>query len=290
MSDAATAPDAGANAAMRRYWNEVAGPRWVGRAETQEARNIEVADLVLREAAARPGERVLDIGCGPGATALPLASAVAPGGAVTGIDISEPMLGLLRRRIAERGITNLTALLADAQTHRFEPSSFDLLTSRFGVMFFGDPVAAFRNLGSALRPGGRLCMAVWSSIADNLHWKIPFDIAVARVGPPAPSAPNAPGPMAFRDPAYVRNFLNAAGFADITVEKRPFHVIGRSARSEADMAVALGPTGRLLDEKGADEATRQALAREIEPAIAAYAAANGEVRLPGAVLLVKARW
>src|SRR3954462_14620780 len=140
-----------ANAAMRRYWNEVAGPRWVQRAEIQEARNIEVADLVLREAQARPGEQVLDVGCGPGATAIPLAAAVGPTGHVTGVDISEPMLGLLQRRVAERGIANLTPLLADAQTHAFEPASVDLLTSRFGVMFFADHLAAFRNLAKALR-------------------------------------------------------------------------------------------------------------------------------------------
>src|SRR6266446_10678006 len=117
MSQSTATHDASSNAEMRRYWNEVAGPRWVGRAEIQESRNIEVARLLLEEARALPGERVLDVGCGPGATALPLAEAVGPGGHVTGIDISEPMLGLLRRRIAERGIANLSTLLADAQTH-----------------------------------------------------------------------------------------------------------------------------------------------------------------------------
>src|SRR5439155_26608733 len=152
-----------------------------------------------------------------------------------------------------------------------------------------DPVAAFRNLGNALRSGGRLCMAVWASIEDNLHWKVPFEIAVARVGPPAPTPPHAPGPMAFRDPDYVRDFLNKAGFIDIAIEKRGFHVIGRSAKSEAEMAVALGPSGRLLDEKAADDATREALAAAIEPAIASYASPNGEIRMPGTVLLVKAR-
>src|SRR5580704_995881 len=152
------------NDAMRRYWNEVAGPRWISRAETQEARNIEVAQMLLAEIAAKPGERVLDVGCGPGATALPLAASVAPGGSVVGIDISEPMLGLLRQRVAERGIGNLETLLADAQTHALPSASFNLLTSRFGVMFFADPTAAFRNLHGALRPGGRLVMAVWSSI------------------------------------------------------------------------------------------------------------------------------
>ena len=287
MSEA-TAADT-ANAEMRQYWNEVAGPRWVGRAEIQEARNIEVAQLLLAEAAAAPGERVLDVGCGPGATALPLAAAVEPDGEVTGIDISEPMLGLLRRRIAERGITNLAALLADAQTYAFPPASFDLVTSRFGVMFFADPTAAFRNLAGALRPGGRLAMAVWASIDENVHWKIPYDIAVGRIGPPKPVLPYAPGPMAFRDPDYVRGILTQAGFAEIGIDKREFHVLGRSAVSEAEHAGVLGPSGRLLDEKQADEATRQAIIKETEAAFAAYEEPNGEVLLPGTVLVVTAR-
>src|SRR3954453_7035892 len=128
-----------ANAAMRRYWNEVAGPRWVERDEVQEERNIEVAELVLREARARPGEQVLDVGCGPGATAIPLAAAVGPTGHVTGVDISEPMLGLLRQRAPEGGIAKLFRLLAEAQAHPLPPTSFDLITSRFGVMSFSDP-------------------------------------------------------------------------------------------------------------------------------------------------------
>jgi len=278
-----------ANAEMRRYWNEVAGPRWVARAELQEARNIEVAELVLREARPATGECVLDVGCGPGATALPLAAAVGPKGHVTGVDIAEPMLDLLRRRIAERGIANLTALLADAQVHPFAPASFDLLTSRFGVMFFADAKAAFRNLCAALRSGGRLCMAVWSTIPDNLHWRIPYDIAVRRVGPPSPKPPHAPGPLAFSDPAYLREILSEAGFAEIAVDKRPFHVVGKSAANEAELAGMMGPSGRLLDEKQADPETRHAVVRETEAAFASYAERDGTLRLPGTVLLVRAR-
>lgn len=289
MTDTSISPEVSANAAMRRYWNEVAGPRWVERAAIQEARNIEVARLLLAAARAIPGERVLDIGCGPGATALPLAAAVGPQGHVTGIDIAEPMLGLLRERVAKQGIANLTPLLADAQTYAFPPASFDLLTSRFGVMFFADPHAAFRNLAGALRPGGRLVMAVWASIAANVHWKIPFDIAVSRVGPPALQPPIAPGPMAFQDPDYLRGILAAAGFADIAITPTPFHVVGASAASEADHAGVLGPSGRLLDEKGADAATRQRIVAETEAAFAAYAAPSGEVRLPGTFFLVTAR-
>ena len=288
MSDASPTA-AAANAEMRRYWNEAAGPRWVERAEVQEARNIEVAELLLREAEARPSERVLDVGCGPGATAIPLAAAVAPTGHVTGVDIAEPMLGLLQKRVAERGIANLTPLLADAQTHAFPPSGFDLVVSRFGVMFFADPFAAFLNLSAAMKPGGRLCMAVWSGIEENLHWKIPFEIAVRQVGPPKPQPPHAPGPMAFRDPDYFRRILSEAGFGAISVEPRAFNVRGRSAAHEAELAGMLGPPGRLLDEKQAEEATRRAVVKETEAAFARYAGANGEIRLPGTILLGKAR-
>jgi ubiquinone/menaquinone biosynthesis C-methylase UbiE len=278
-----------ANAAMRRYWNEVAGPRWVGRAEVQEARNIEVAELILREARPQPGERVLDIGCGPGATAFPLAAAVGPSGHVTGVDIAEPMLDLLRRRIAERSVANITPLLADAQTYAFPPASFDLLVSRFGVMFFADPYAAFRNLIGALKPGGRLVMAVWAPIAENLHWKIPLDIAIGRLGPPAPADPRAPGPLALSDTDYFREILDRAGFAETTVTPTRFQVIGKSPKDEAELAARMGPPLRLLEEKQADETTRRTLTGEFEAAFDAHAAPNGELRLPGTVLLAKAR-
>ena len=281
-------PD-GANAAMRRYWNEVAGPRWVGRAELQEARNVEVAELVLREARPQPGERVLDIGCGPGATAFPLAAAVGPSGHVTGVDISEPMLDLLRRRIAERGVTNITPLLTDAQVHPFPAAAADLLVSRFGVMFFADPFAAFRNLIGALKPGGRLVMAVWAPISDNLHWKIPLDIAVRRLGPAASADPRAPGPLAFSDPDYFRQILQSAGFAEIAITPTRFQVIGTSPKDEAELAAQIGPPFRLLEEKQADDATRRTLVGEFEVAFAARAAPTGEMWLPGTVLLAKAK-
>jgi ubiquinone/menaquinone biosynthesis C-methylase UbiE len=277
-----------ANAAMQRHWNEVAGPRWVRLGGLQEARNVEVAEMLL--AAARPakGEQILDIGCGTGATLLPFAEAVGPRGHATGIDISEPMLGVARQRIADRRLKNITLLLADAQVHALPASSFDLLTSRFGVMFFADPVAAFRNLISAVKPGGRLCMAVWASIADNTHWKIPYDIAVRRVGPPAAVSPHAPGPLAFSDPDYLRRILETAGFADVGMEKRPFQVHGESASGMAEHSAVMGPAGRLLDEKKADEATRREIIAETASAYAPYANDDGELRLPGTVLLATA--
>jgi SAM-dependent methyltransferase len=275
------------NAAMDRYWNEVAGPRWVGRAGLQEARNVEVAHLLLQAAAPRPGERVLDIGCGTGATAIPFAAAVAPGGHVTGIDISEPMLAQARENIAKAGAADVTLVRADAQLHRFPPDSFDLLTSRFGVMFFADPAAAFTNLHAGLRDGGRLCMAVWAGMADNIHWQIPFDIAVKHLGPPAPADPHAPGPMAFQDPGYLRGVLEKAGFTGIDIAPQGFHIEGGSAQSEAEHAAMFGPAWRLMEEKEAAEADRQAIIAETEAAFSSYTTTGG-LRLPGTILIAKA--
>ncbi|MGC2411467.1 MAG: class I SAM-dependent methyltransferase [Stellaceae bacterium] len=278
-----------ANAAMRRYWNEVAGPRWVGLGGAQEARNVEVAQMLLEAAAAKSGERVLDVGCGTGATLIPFAAAVGPQGHATGVDIAAPMLERARERVAEQGLKNVTLLQADAQVHDFAPASFDLVTSRFGVMFFADPTAAFSNLCGALRPGGRLCMAVWAAIAENVHRRIPLDIAVRRLGPPSPQPPHAPDAQVFADSDYFRSVLTAAGFADIAIEPKRFHVVGASVSGMADNVVLFGAIQRLLDEKQADAATRQAIVKETEAAFAAYAAPSGEIRLPGTFLLATAR-
>jgi SAM-dependent methyltransferase len=276
-----------ANAAMVRYWNEVAGPRWVERGEAQEARNVEMLAMLLDAAAAQPGERVLDIGCGTGVTTAPYARAVGPAGHVTGIDISQPMLDAARQRIEREGLGNVTLLLADAQVHPFPSETFDLLTSRLGVMFFADPFAAFANLIGALRRGGRLCMAVWAPISESTHWQIPYGIAVRHLGEPAPRPRHAPGPHAFGDRDYLRRILESAGFADIGIQPRDFHVRGDTARAMAEHVAMFGAVQRLLDEKQADPATRQAILKETEAAFAAHVTAEG-VLLPATFLLVTA--
>jgi SAM-dependent methyltransferase len=271
---------------MGRYWNEVAGPRWVGRQAVQEARNAEMLALLLAAAKAAPGEHVLDIGCGTGVTTLPYAEAVGPHGHVTGVDISRPMLEAARARLA--GHANVTLLLADAQVHRFKPGAIDLLTSRLGVMFFADPVAAFTNLYGAVKPGGRLCMAVWAPLAENLQWQIPYDIAVRRLGPPAPSDPRAPGPFAYSDRDYLHSILSRAGFADIDIAKRGFNIAGSDAAGLAEHATGFGQVQRLLEEKQADAAAIRDIAAETEAAFAAYATADG-IRIPANCFIAAAR-
>jgi SAM-dependent methyltransferase len=287
MTNASPGPETAANAEMGRYWNEVAGPRWVGRQAMQEARNAEMLAMLLHAASPMPGERVLDIGFGTGVTTVPFAAAVGRTGHVTGVDISRPMLEAAQRRLAEEGLGNVELLLADAQVHPFAPESFDLVTSRLGVMFFADPTAAFRNLRGALKLSGRLVMAVWAPIAENTHWKVPFEIAVRHLGEPAPQPAHAPGPHAFGDRGYLRGILEAAGYAAIAIEPRHFHVRGDSTAAMAEHVALFGAVQRLMDEKKADAATREAIIGETEAAFAAYVTPDG-VRLPATFLLVSA--
>jgi SAM-dependent methyltransferase len=277
-----------ANADQQEYWNTVAGPRWVGLAGFVEKRVQKVNDLLLARSAVAPGEKVLEVGCGTGAATVPLAEAVGDTGEVVGIDISEPMLAAARERISNRGLRNITLLQADAQVHAFEPNRFDLIASRFGVMFFADPTAAFRNLHGATRPGGRLCFACWAGLEENRHWLIPYEVALRHLGPPAPKPPHAPGPMAFADQEYLRSVLDRAGYEGIEIRRETPEIIGASPREEAEHACIMGPSARLIDEKQPQESVRELIKQEMTEAFAAYAKGEAMV-LPSTIFLVTAR-
>jgi SAM-dependent methyltransferase len=277
-----------ANAAQRSYWNTVAGPRWVAAPGFRERRNQESTALLLARLGITGGENVLEIGCGTGALTVPLAAAVGDHGRLVAVDISEPMLGVARQRVEERGLHNVKLLLADAQVFEFEPAVFDLATSRMGVMFFADPTAAFRNIAGALKPGGRLIFACWGPLTENRHWLISYDIALRHLGPPSPQPANAPSPLAFGDPDYVHRVLAGAGFAEVTVERAHPTIVGGSPEEEAQQAMIMGPTARLIEEKKPTELTRQTIAREIEAAFAAETT-SGPIRLPSTIFVVAAR-
>ena len=277
-----------ANTAQHEYWNNVAGPRWVGLGGFVERRVRVVNDLLLAQSAVVPGESVLEIGCGTGAATVPFAEAVGERGRVVGVDLSEPMLAGARQRIVASGLGNIPLMQADAQVYRFEANRFDLIASRFGVMFFADPVAAFRNLLPAARPGGRLCFACWGPLEENGHWLIPYGVALRQLGPPAPTPPRMPGPLAFSDRDYVRTVLETAGFADIEINRETPDIISSTPEEEAEHACIMGPSARLIDEKKPDDAVRATIKREIKEAFAAYAG-DKEMRLPSTVFLVTAR-
>jgi SAM-dependent methyltransferase len=282
------AESADANAGQRRYWNEVAGPRWVAAPGFRERRNQESLALLLARLGLVGCESVLEVGCGTGALTLPLAAAVGEHGSIVAIDISEPMLRVARQRVEERGLQNVTLRLGDAQVFAFQRAAFDLATSRMGVMFFADPTAAFRNIGAAVKPGGRLIFACWAPLSENQHWLISYDIAIRHLGPPAAPPAHEPGPLAFGDPEYIHRVLAAAGFVEVNVDRAHPTIVCGSPEEEARQALLMGPTARLIEEKKPTEAIRQTIAQEIEAAFAS--AGSDPLRLPATIFVVSARW
>jgi SAM-dependent methyltransferase len=256
------------NTEMIRYWNETSGPKWVARMQQLDAQLAALGELALERARPLPGERVLDVGCGCGHTVLQLAERVGPVGRVLGIDISAPMLARAAERT--RDLPQVDLLEADAQLQHFE-GGFDLVFSRFGVMFFQDPVAAFANLRRALAPGGRLTFICWDQIAKNPWMRVPLMAMAAHVPLPEPPAPGAPGPFAFADPERVRGILVDAGFANVELQARDVHLEvggGVGLDDAVDFLLSVGPASQALRE--VDAATRAAVAGAVREAIAPF--------------------
>lgn len=226
----------GANQAQQEAWNGDSGHRWVADADRRDAVLAPVADALLAAARLTAGEDVLDVGCGCGITTLAAADAAAPGTA-SGLDLSEPMLDLARQRAQGDSVTFLQA---DAQTHRFDPGAYDVIVSRFGTMFFDDPVAAFANLATAMRPKGRLCLATWQPLAAN-DWLLVPGAALLRYGSLPDTGGSAPGMFAQSDPVAVTEVLEAAGWRDVIVE--PVTVSLRLGADAADATDYLADTG-----------------------------------------------
>jgi SAM-dependent methyltransferase len=233
------------------------------------------------------GERALDIGCGCGATTIALAQAVGASGAVLGIDLSAPMLGRARERLDALGLDTATLERADAQQVELPPVH-DLAISRFGVMFFDDPVAAFTNLRRGLRDGGRLTFVCWQELGRNPWMKVPIDAVLPLVTPPPPADPHAPGPYAFADRDRTQRILATAGFSAISID--PFEgelTLGGAGSVDAAVEFAT-QTGALRALLGSvDDATRAAAVDAVRGAVTPYAGPEG-VRIGFAAWIVSA--
>jgi len=227
-------------------------------------------------AALRPGEHVLDVGCGDGVTSVEAAGLVESGGAVVGVDISGPMLDLARRRADDAGVTNVAFLEADAQTHPFPDGTFDVVISRFGVMFFADPRAAFANLARSLRPHGRLVLVCWQE-PTKIEWAaLAIGAAATHLGPPDFGPPGAPGPFAMADGTRLRRVLEAAGFRDVAMDAvtRP-HRVGKDLEDVVTFITSMDETQSLFAGKPAHRVA--AAVQGIREALAPYASPEGVV-------------
>jgi SAM-dependent methyltransferase len=275
------------NSEQIAFWNGDAGSRWVTFQERIDAAFAPITAAVLEHANPQLGEIVLDIGCGCGETVLQLANSIGPDANVLGVDVSEPMLTLAKRRSQARGLSNVKFATADASTYTFDADSVDLAFSRFGVMFFANPVQAFANIRIALRGRGRLTFVCWRSLSENPWFAVPLEAAKPHLSAPLPVAdPHAPGPLAFADPDRVRQTLEDANFTRIQL--RPFDTklrLGTRA-SATGFLMQLGPLGRLLD--GADANARAAVAGALDHVLREHEESE-EVSLGAGVWLVSAR-
>ncbi len=270
------------------YWNGDAGAKWTAHQDILDVTLEPLGLAAVAAAAPIAGERVLDIGCGCGATTLELGRRVGAGGAVLGADISTPMVARARQRAVAAG--NTAVIEADASVHGFEAGHYDLAFSRFGVMFFEDPALAFGNIRKALKPSGRLGFVCWRGVKENIWVTSGLEVALRHVPRPEPGDPLAPGPFAFADPTRVEGILGAAGFAQMTAT--PFDadlMLGGEGGpvAAADFTLELGPVGRLLADSSAE--TKKRVKDELIARYHEMTDAKGHVRARAAVWIVTAK-
>ena len=268
-------------------WNGAMGQQWARLQRDLDAMVMPFGDAALKKAAPQPGERVIDIGCGCGDTSITLAGLVGATGSVLGVDVSQPMLEVARARAAQLAWPQVAFREADA-AHADLPLGNDLLYSRFGVMFFSQPVSAFLQVRKALRRGGRCVFVCWRTPRDNPWAMTPLKAArkVMNVTP-TPSDPMAPGPFAFADETRLRGILSDAGFGSVELERCDVAVsLGATPRAAAEGAVRIGPTSRFASEMGPDclPVILEAIERELTP----LAGPDGHIAVDGSTWLVSA--
>lgn len=273
------------NADQIRYWNATAGETWASLQQRLDQQIEPLGRAAMGVLAPAPGERVIDIGCGCGQTTADLASRVGASGDVLGIDVSGPMLAVARRRQHGRGAAGTRFLEADAQTHAFERGEADAVFSRFGVMFFDDPIAAFRNIRAALRPAGRMAFVCWRAMEHNPFMTVPMAAAAQYLPtPPARLDPAAPGPFAFADREKLAGILSQAGFSAIEVAPHDESIGGGDIDQSLETALSIGPLGAVLRET---PELRPVVEKAVRSALEPYDK-GGVVRLPSASWIVSA--
>lgn len=273
---------------MTNCWATTMGKRWQSNYELFEGMLAEIREFLLDCAALQPGEKVLDIGFGGGATALDVARVVGEEGLLVGVDISADLVELTRERAAQAGLANVRFVEADASAVELAEAPFDVLLSRFGVMFFEDPYAAFAHLHSLLRPGGRTAIIVWGPVEENVWMSSMREIVGKYVEMPPPD-PKAPGPLAFSDFGYFADILEKAGFSEISRQewRGPLYIGGKGSdpAAAAEFAMTTQSSAETIEEL--PEATKARIRAELI-AMATPFYRDGSVTMPGAAYFVSA--
>ncbi len=278
------------NQEQAEFWgNSEQGTKWLTYEDQLDHAFAPVLDLVLNRAALSAGMKVLDIGCGTGVSAIAAARAVGPNGHVLAADISQPFLDRAAKRAERDGLQTLTFQHADAQSYAFAPDQMDAAISRFGVMFFGDSVAAFRNIASALKPGGQMTFASWGPLDANPWFKIPHVAAVRRMGQPPRVDRYAPGPLAFHDIDHVKGLMIQAGLSDITGVAVTLNLTGfGGVEGTAHLVTRVGPAGRVVAHFDGNEADTDAIQQAVAEEFRQYQSSSN-VLIPATINLYQAR-
>ncbi len=245
------APAGAENLDQVEHWNTSAGETWAALSDRLDRMVGPLGELAMDALVLAGAEHVVDIGCGCGQTTIELGRRVGEWGEVVGIDVSVPMLGVAKTRASRAGLANVRFLKSDAQTHRFDAGSANAVFSRFGVMFFSDPVAAFANIRHALAPGGRLAFVCWRAMSENPLMTAPMEAALPHFPEPpaAPADPFAPGPFAFADRDRLFGILLGAGFHDLEIRPHDQPVTTGTLEETIEISMKIGPLGRILRER-----------------------------------------
>ncbi len=266
----------GPNAAQAEYWQGQGGERWSIHKAPHDTMLAPLTEKVFDAVGFAPGQRVLDLGCGTGATTFEIARRIAPTGSVTGIDFSETLLALAREQAAVEPNLPIAFQFADAETHAFTPGSFDVAFSRIGVMFYADPAAAFANIRRALISGGRLAFVCWREVRANTWASVTIGIARRHIELPPRPGPEDPGPYSFRDPERVRRILTEAGWSAIAIEELDADAyMGADLNEAVANFLAMGPIASQV--QAAPQDKREAIAAELRATLPEYVTARGVI-------------
>lgn len=265
-----------ANLDMSNYWNGDGGKNWIRFEDRMDNSLLAFGRKAVVAANILPGERVLDIGCGCGDTAYEIARKVGPSGKVLGIDISELVLAQARRRLSSTVSNNISFECMDAQTGEFASSGFDVAFSRFGVMFFDDPVMAFKNIRKALSPGGRFVFICWQSRDLNQWVSLPLQVVANHLSIEPPSGPEEPGPFSFGNEIRVSHILKEAGFVDVSINSflAPFKV-GADIDEAVTFLTSIGPASAELAMPDVNESTRMVIADQLRETLRHHQTSQG---------------
>lgn len=270
-------------------WAGDMGLKWLASLSLFEEMIAPIGDALLDRADYQDGDTVIDLGCGGGATTLAIARTVAPSGKVMGVDISPDLVAAARQRAVRNGADNIAFTCADASTVALADAPYDRLFSRFGSMFFEDPVGAFSHLHSLLRKGGQIDLAVWGPPRDNLWMMEMMGVVRNHVEVP-PAVPRAPGPFAFEDLEYLGEIMDGSGFTDLDVVAydglQPVGGVGATPEQAVEFAFTSLAVGRLLNDKG--DAIREAASRELVDVFTRHHVPGQGVMMQGKAWLVSA--